>query len=94
MDYKTFVEQLSKRVNASKEETMEMVASLGSVVTDCALEGDIVTFPGFGNFEPRKKNERISVHPSTGRRMLIPPKITLSFKPSTLLKQKVRDNEQ
>lgn len=93
MDYKTFIDTLGKRINASKEETAEMVASLGDVICECALDGDTVSFPGFGNFEPKKRNERISVHPSTGKRMLLPPKITLSFKPSTLLKQKVRNHE-
>lgn len=93
MDYRSFVDILGKRINAGKEETSEMVAALGQVITDCALEGDSVTFPGFGNFEPRKRNERVSVHPSSGKRMLIPPKITLSFKPSSLLKQKVRNHE-
>lgn len=93
MDYKTFIDSLSKRINADRAETAEMVAALGSVITECALAGDSVTFPGFGNFEPKKRNERISVHPATGRRMLVPPKITLSFRPSTLLKQKVRNNE-
>lgn len=93
MDYKTLIDKLSKRINASKEETSEMVESLSAVMTACALDGDIVSFPGFGNFEPRKKNERLTVHPATGKRMLIPPKITLSFKPSSLLKQKVRDHE-
>lgn len=93
MDYKTFIETLSKRINAGKEETSDMVASLCGVISDCALEGDIVSFPGFGNFEPKKRNERVSVHPATGKRMLLPPKITLAFKPSTLLKQKVRNHE-
>lgn len=93
MDYKTLIEILSKRLNAGKEETAEMVASMSQVFTDCALEGDVISFPGFGNFEPRKRNERVTVHPSSGKRMLIPPKITLSFKPSSLLKQKVRNHE-
>ncbi len=93
MDHKTFLDSLSQRVNAGKEETSEMVASLCQVLTEAALEGDSVTFPGFGSFEPRKRIERIALHPSTGKRMLIPPKITLSFRPSTLLKQKVRNHE-
>lgn len=80
-------------MNAGKEETSEMTASLCQVLTEAALEGDTVTYPGFGSFEPRKRMERIAVHPSTGKRMLIPPKITLTFKPSTLLKQKVRNHE-
>lgn len=93
MDYKTFIELLSRKVNAGKDETSEMVASFCQVLTEAALEGDTVTFPGFGSFEPKKRIERITLHPSTGKRMLIPPKITLSFRPSTLLKQKVRNNE-
>lgn len=93
MDYKTFIEALSKKVNAGKEDTSEMVSSLCQVLTEAALDGDSVTFPGFGSFEPRKRIERIALHPSTGKRMLIPPKITLTFRPSTLLKQKVRNHE-
>lgn len=93
MDHKTFIEILSQRVNAGKDETSEMVASLCQVLTQTSLNGDSVTYPGFGSFEPRKRMERIAVQPSSGKRMLIPPKITLTFKPSTLLKQKVRDHE-
>lgn len=93
MDYKTFIETLSQRVNAGKDETYEMVESLCEVIADTALAGDTVTFPGFGSFEPRKRNERVSVHPSSGKRMLLPPKITLSFRASTILKQKIRKHE-
>lgn len=93
MDNKTFLETLSQRINAGKDETSDMAESLFQVLTSAALEGDTVTFPGFGSFEPRKRIERIAIHPSTGKRMLIPPKITLTFKPSTLLKQKVRNHE-
>ncbi len=94
MDHKTFLDILSQRINAGKEETSEMIGSLCQVLTEVALAGDTLTFPGFGSFEPRKRLERIANHPSSGKRMLIPPKITLTFRPSTLLKQKVRNNEQ
>lgn len=93
MDNKTFIETLSRRINAGKEETSEMLASFCKVLADTVLEGDSVTFPGFGSFEPRKRLERVAVHPGSGKRMLIPPKISLTFRPSTLLKQKVRDHE-
>ncbi|MDE5793604.1 MAG: HU family DNA-binding protein [Muribaculaceae bacterium] len=93
MDHKTFIEILSKKINAGKDETSDMIGALCHVLTEAALEGDTVTFPGFGSFEPHKRIERIAKHPSNGKRMLIPPKITLTFKPSTLLKQKVRNHE-
>lgn len=94
MDYKTFIDNLHRRVNAGKEETLEMVSFFNQVLADAALEGDSVTFPGFGCFESRKRMERVAVMPGTGKRMLLPPKLTVSFRPSTLLKQKVRDHEQ
>ncbi len=93
MEHKTFIETLSQRLGAGKEETSEMVESLCDVLAEAVLNGDSVTFPGFGSFEPRKRMERIAMHPSTGKRMLLPPKITISFRPSTLLKQKVRNHE-
>lgn len=94
MDYKTFLDNLYKRVNAGKEETAEMIAALNDVIADVALNGDSANLPGFGCFEPRKRLERVAVHPGSGKKMLIPPKITLTFRPSNLLKQKIRDNEQ
>ncbi len=93
MDHKTFLETLSQRINAGKDETGEMIGAFCQVLTDTALDGDTISFPGFGSFEPRKRIERIAIQPSNGKRMLIPPKITLTFKPSTLLKQKVRNHE-
>jgi DNA-binding protein HU-beta len=37
----------------------------------------------------RKKKERVSVSPSTGVKMLVPPKLVLTYKPSLVLKEKV-----
>lgn len=93
MDNKTFISTLTQRLNTNREECGEMIASLSQVIAEAALEGDTVTFPGFGNFEPRKRDERVAAHPATGKLMLFPPKLTLTFRPSTLLKQKVRRHE-
>ena len=40
--------------------------------------------------EVKKKNERVSVNPTTGIRMLVPPKLVLTYKPSSLLKEKLK----
>ena len=52
------------------------------------LDGNILTFQNFGQFETKKKNERISVNPLTQERMLVPPKLSISFKPSNILKER------
>lgn len=53
---------------------------------------DSVSIQGFGTFEPRKKLERITVNPATGKRMLIPPRIVLTFKPGAVLKNRIKEN--
>ena len=42
-----------------------------------------------GTFEVKKKLERVLVNPATKQRMLVPPKMVVSFKPNTGLKDKV-----
>lgn len=89
MDRKTITDKISRKLNADKSAISSLFDSLSEVMAERCSELDYIAVPGFGTFEPKKKNERIAVHPATGRRLLVPPKIVLSFKPSSLLKQKV-----
>ena len=52
--------------------------------------GKTVVIQSFGTFEVKKKLERISVNPTTQQRMLIPPKLVLTYKPSVSLKEKFK----
>lgn len=84
---------LNKVVKASGIDP-EMCAAYQDALTrlleESLASGDIVSLPGFGNFEPRKRNERIMSHPSSkGKRLLVPPKLVVSFKPSSVLKNKI-----
>jgi DNA-binding protein HU-beta/integration host factor subunit alpha len=54
-------------------------------------EGDSVLIPTFGTFEVKKKLERVMVNPSTGLRMLVPPKLVLNFKPNISWKERVKN---
>ena len=36
-------------------------------------------------------NERVMVNPSNGKRMLVPPKITMNFKVSNVLKARLKN---
>jgi DNA-binding protein HU-beta/integration host factor subunit alpha len=54
-------------------------------------EGDSVLIPTFGTFEVKKKLERVMVNPSTGLRMLVPPKLVLNFKPNISWKERIKN---
>ena len=51
-----------------------------------------IAISGFGTFEVKKKLERVSVNPITHQRLLIPPKLVLSFKPGITLKRQIQEN--
>ena len=67
-----------------------MMASLLSIMTQELQDGKTIALQGFGTFEVKKKLERISVNPATQQRMLIPPKLVLTYKPSITLKEKFK----
>ena len=62
-----------------------------STCNELLVDGKTIGFQSFGNFEVRKKEERLSVHPATQIRTLIPPKLVVNFKQSNILKDKLKD---
>ena len=67
-----------------------MVSSVLGIMTQELQDGKTIAIQGFGTFEVKKKLERISVNPATQQRMLIPPKLVLTYKPSNTLKEKFK----
>lgn len=90
MDNKLLLEMLSKRMERSNVDMNKLIDAFITTVKEYCGELDSIAIPGFGTFEAKKRLERIVVNPGTGKRMLIPPKITISFKPSSLLKAKIK----
>ncbi len=91
MDNKTLVNTVAERMGCTPHEVSNMIDGLVAVVREKCSALDSIAVPGFGSFEAKKKMERIATHPATGKRILIPPKMALTFKTSAVLKQKLRD---
>ncbi len=90
MNNKEFISELARKLGYTNKDTTQLVSSAISVMTQELQEGKTIAIQGFGTFEVKKKLERISVNPTTQQRMLIPPKLVLSYKPSTNLKGKFK----
>ena len=69
----------------------ETLSVLSSVVSSRLVDNDTIYLQGFGQFEVKKKAERISVNPSNGKRYLVPPKLVPVFKPGTTVKNKLKE---
>lgn len=90
MDFRKLSDTISERMDISKEDTALLFSALTQCVGEATASMNSVNIPGFGVFEPRKRNERIINQPSTGKRMLVPPKVVVAFKASGKLKQKIK----
>lgn len=91
MDSKTLTDTLAESLNMEPEKSVQLLDAFVNIIGEKCSQLDSIAIPGFGSFEPKKRLERVAVHPSSGRRLLLPPKITLSFRPSALLKQKIKN---
>lgn len=90
MNNKEFITELAACTGYSAKETQALASALLTECTAQLEEGNTIAVQNFGSFEVKKKLERVMVNPSTGQRMLIPPKLTLNFRPSTSLKDQVQ----
>jgi DNA-binding protein HU-beta len=87
---KDFVQKIQRLAPVNGDKTAELVDLTSSIIAKILSDGDALAIQGFGTFEVKKKEERVSVNPSTGNRWMIPPKLVPSFKPGTTLRDKLK----
>ena len=88
---KQIVATLSKKMGREPNDIIALIDGLSAIIKDKCGALDSIAIPGFGTFIPLKENEKITTDLSTGKRMLLPPQISLQFQPSTILRKKLTD---
>ena len=90
MNNKEFITALSQRESLSQRDVQMLVNHLVAELAAQFENGNQLAVQNFGQFEVKKKMERVVNNPSTGQRMLVPPKLVLNFKPSPNLKGRIQ----
>jgi Bacterial nucleoid DNA-binding protein len=90
LNNKEFISELSNKFGYTNKDISQLISSVIGIMTQELQEGNVISINGFGTFEVKKKMERVSVNPATQQRMLVPPKLVLAYKPSSLLKEKFK----
>lgn len=90
MESKNLVEKVAANLGRTPEDVDKLLDALARVLRTRCAEMDNVVIPSFGSFEPKKRNERVMIHPRSGKRMLVPPKVVVGFKVSRVLKAKLK----
>lgn len=93
MNNREFIAELAERSGYTAKETQMLATNLINAMADTFQEDNAVLVPNFGVFETKKKMERIMVNPSTGQRMLVPPKLVLNFKPNQTWKAQLKGGQ-
>jgi nucleoid DNA-binding protein len=91
MNSTEFTTALAKKLEISRLESGIRLDDLLSVITTELANGRIISITNFGDLEVKRRSERVSVHPVTGKRMLLPPKMVVKFKPSASFNKKIKD---
>ncbi|MDD6507639.1 MAG: HU family DNA-binding protein [Prevotellaceae bacterium] len=90
MNNKEFIIELSQRTGLTQSDVQRLVTAFVDEMVENFDAGNAVLVPSFGTFEVKKRLERVLVNPSTGKRMLVPPKLVLGFKPVAAVKEKLK----
>lgn len=91
MTNKEFIENLASRTDRTAKETQRITNIFLDVMASALEQGNDFFVSNFGTFEVKKRNERVIVHPATGKKMLVPPKLVMNFRQSNTLKSQVKD---
>jgi DNA-binding protein HU-beta len=91
LNNKELIQHLQDHVPFAGDRTQGLLEQTTTIIAKILADGDSLSIQGFGTFETRKKEERVSVNPSSGTRWMIPPKFVATFKPGTNLKEKIKN---
>lgn len=90
MNNKEFIAALSQREDFPMSDTRMLVQHLIAELTSQLEDENVVMISNFGSFEVKKRLERVVVNPGTGQRMLVPPRLALTFRASNTLRDNTR----
>ena len=90
MTNKELIAELSKRLEWTQAQTSKIMEDAVSVINNNLANSDSINIQGFGLFETKRRQERMSVNPVSKQRFLVPPKITPAFRPGQVVKDKLK----
>jgi len=91
MNYAELIAALSQRLQMNKAEVGRIMDETTAIITAELANENIVSIMNFGTIEVKKRLERISIQPNTGKKLLVPPKLVVKYKPSVSFNKKLKE---
>ena len=83
------VERIHERMRLTKNESVEVLEMVFTIMKNTLEQGEMLKISGFGNFVVKKKHDRRGRNPQTGETITIDARRVLTFKPSAILKKAI-----
>ena len=91
MTTKELITAVSSKIGMKKVRTEELMNATVAILQKELLDGKSVQMPSFGTLEMKRKNTREVIHPTTKKRTVVPEKMQLNFKASTVVKEQLKN---
>lgn len=85
-------DKIHERLACHKKEAVELLDLTLEVLKEAIATEGHVKISGFGNFVVKQKADRNGRNPQTGETITISSRKVLTFKPSVLLKNRIKGN--
>ena len=91
MTHKELITELSGRMGWTNARTALVLESATAIIRENLANSNNINIQGFGIFESKLRQERVSVNPVSKQRFLVPPKLTPTFRPGQTVKDKLKN---
>jgi len=91
MNYSELLTALAQRLQLSKMEVEKRLDETTSIITAELVKSNLVSIVNFGTLEVKKKQEHFGIHPNTGKKLLVPPKLVIKYRTSVTLNKKLKE---
>jgi len=91
MNYSELLTALALRLQLPKAEVGKRLDAATAIITAELVNNNVVSIINFGTLEVKKRQERLSIHPNTGNKILVPPKLIVKYKTSISLNKKLKE---
>ncbi len=89
MNTSELIEKIAADNSLTKAAAKTIVDGVLKAITDAAVAGEEVNFPGFGKFKVKESPAREGRNPSTGATVQIAASKKVSFQPAKALKDRI-----
>lgn len=84
------IRYLALQLERPQTEIRKLYDGTVDVFRNKLYDGIVISIPKFGVFSAALKAQHVSYNPGLKKKILIPPKNQLTFKPSSVLKEKLK----